>query len=128
MAALLRAGRLSDVDVAHVAEEVEDMGKRDRRELDSRVRVLLVHLLKRQLQADRRRPSWKATIVTQRAGIEAVLRDSPSLRPRVASELARNYGLAIERVAAETGLAAETLPATCPWSSEQLLDGSFLPA
>jgi len=127
-AALLRAGRFSDVDVAHVAEEVEDMGKRDRRELDSRLQVLLVHLLKWQLQADRRSPSWNATVVTQRAGIEALLRDSPSLGPRVASELARNYRVAVERVAAETGLAADILPATCPWSPAQLLDRSFLPA
>lgn len=127
-AALLRTGRFSEVDVAHLAEEVEDMGKRDRRDLDRRLQVLLVHLLKWQLQPDRRSPSWKGTVVTQRAGIEGVLRDSTSLRPRVASELARNYGVAVERVAAETGPAVETLPATCPWSAAQLLDKAFLPA
>jgi hypothetical protein len=85
-------------------------------------------LLKWQLQADRRSPSWKATVVTQRTRIEAVLRDSPSLRPRIVSELARNYGVAVERLAAETRLAPQTLPATCPWSAAQLLDSSFLPA
>ena len=68
------------------------------------------------------------TVVTQRTRIEALLRDSPSLGPRIASELARNYGVAVERVAAETGLAPETLPRTCPWSPAQLLERSFLPA
>jgi hypothetical protein len=126
-AALLRTGCLAAVDVEHLAEEVEDMGKRERRELDSRLRMLLVHLLKWQLQPDRRSPSWKVTIVTQRAEIDGLLRDSPSLRPRVASELARNYDVAVERVAAETGLATETLPATCPWSAAQVLDRTFLP-
>ena len=126
-AALLRAGRLSEVDVEHVTEEIEDMGKRDRRELDSRLQVLLVHLLKWQLQRDRRSPSWKTTVVTQRAEIEGVLRDSPSLRPRVASELARNYEVAVDLVAAETGLSAETFPAKCPWTAAQLLDKTFLP-
>jgi hypothetical protein len=126
-AARLREGRLSDVDVARVAEEIEDMGKRDRRELDSRMQVLLVHLLKWQLQPDRRSPSWKASVVAQRAGIAALLRDSPSLKPRVAGELARNYAIAVERVAAETGLGGDAFPATCPWPPSQLLEKSFLP-
>jgi hypothetical protein len=83
--------------------------------------------LKWQIQRDRRGPSWNAAVVTQRAEIEAVLRDSPSLRSRIASELTRNYQVAVDRVAAETGLPAETFPATCPWTAAQLLDKTFLP-
>jgi len=127
-ASLLRAHRFSEVDVAHLAEEVEDMGKRDRRELDSRVQLLLVHLLKWLLQPTRQSRSWKATIVTQRAEIDGVLRDSPSLRSRVASELQRTYTVAVDRTAAETGTARERFPTRCPWSARQLLDPRFYPA
>jgi hypothetical protein len=126
-ASLLRARRFSDLDVEHLAEEIEDMGKRDRRELDSRVRVLLAHLLKWQLQPARQSRSWKATIVAQRAEIDDLLRDSPSLRSRVGSELERNYGVAVARAAAETGAARDRFPTRCPWSARQLLDPRFHP-
>jgi hypothetical protein len=104
------------------------MGKRDRRELDSRVQVLLVHLLKWHLQPARQSRSWKATIVARRAEIDGLLRDSPSLRSRVAGELQRNYAVAVERAAAETGIARRRFPTRCPWSARQLLDPRLPPA
>jgi hypothetical protein len=127
-AALLRAGRLGELDVVHLAEEVEEMGKRDRRELESRLQVLLVHLLKWGSQAERRSPSWRRTIIAQRAGIERVLRDSPSLRPRVAADLERHYADAVDRAAIETELPPGHFPARCPWTSAELLDKRFFPA
>src|SRR5262245_23560214 len=80
VASQLRRRRIDEVDVDHAAEEIEDMGKRDARELDSRMLILLVHLLKWQLQAEERSRSWRATIRTQRRDLGALLRMSPSLR------------------------------------------------
>jgi len=126
-AALLRAHRFDEIDVEHAAEEIEDMGKRDLKELNSRVQVLLLHLLKWQNQPDGRSPSWQATIVTQRIEIEALLRQSPSLRPKLTSELVQNYANAVKRAVPETGLRKEDFPVGCPFTIEQILDEEFLP-
>ncbi len=115
----LRAGRLDEADIEHVAEEIEDMGRRDVRELNSRMQVLLAHLLKWQVQPDRRSPSWPATITTQRLELEGVLAQSPSLRPQLACGLADNYARAVKRAAAETGLGSERFPATVPPASSR---------
>lgn len=128
MAGLLRAGRFSELDVEHLAEEVEDMGKRDRRELESRLQVLLVHLLKWQVQPEHRSPSWRRPIIAQRAGIERVLRDSPSLRPRLESDLDRHYVDAMERAANETELPIDRYPARCPWTLAELRNAKFFGA
>ncbi len=126
-AALLRAGRLEEVDIAHVAEEIEDMGKRDQRELGSRLRVLLIHLLKWRAQPGRRSASWRATIRTQRAEIRKLIEQAPSLRRALASELAEIHDLAGEKAAAETGLSEDQFPKTCPFSLDEILDEQFLP-
>ena len=127
-AALLRARRFDEVDVEHAAEEIEDMGKRDLKELNSRLQVVLMHLLKWQLQPERRSGSWQSTIVAQRLEIGALLRQSPSLRPKVASELAGNYVSAVKRAIPEIGLEKDAFPARCPFTVEQILDEDFLPA
>jgi hypothetical protein len=126
-AELLRARRFDEADIEHVAEEIEDMGRRDVRELNSRMQVLLAHLLKWQVQSDRRSPPWRATITTQRLELDGVLAQSPSLRPKLASGLADNYARAVKRAAAETGLGSDRFPATCPYRIEQVLDEDFLP-
>jgi hypothetical protein len=125
-AALLRARRFEDVDVEHAAEEIEAMGKRDLKELNSRVQVLLSHLLKWQLQPERRAPSWQGTIVAQRLEIGALLEQSPSLRPKVAGELGRNYVGAVKRALPESGLGKDAFPVRCPFTVEQILDEEFL--
>src|ERR1700687_408636 len=75
----LRAGRFSEIDVEHVAEEIEDMGKSEKRELLSRLTALVVHLLKSKWQADKRTASWQSTIAMQRVEIRKLLGQSPSL-------------------------------------------------
>jgi hypothetical protein len=127
-AALLRARRFAQVDIAHAAQEIEDMGKRDLRELNRRVQLLLVHLLKWQLQPRKRTPSWQTTLLAQRFEVDALLRDSPSLRPRLAQGLATNYARAVKRAVLETGLRADKFPSRCPFTLEQILDEDFLPA
>ena len=126
-AELLRAGRFDEVDTEHVAEEIEDMGRRDVRELNSRVRILLTHLLKWQCQPERRSPSWLGTISAQRQEIDDFLQQSPSLRPGLEKGLAENYRRALTRAAAETGLEADRFPAACPYRIEQVLTEDFLP-
>jgi ribosomal protein L29 len=79
-AALLRAGDLWAVDVEHIAEEIEDVGKSEQRELASRMAVLLAHLLKWQFQPKRRGASWQRTIKEQRRAIAAHIKETPSLR------------------------------------------------
>jgi hypothetical protein len=94
---LLRAGELSAVDAANIAEEIESMGRSDRRELQSRLVVLIMHLLKWRFQPTARSNGWLGTIREQRLQIELILEDSPSLRSLAAGMLTRAYASALAR-------------------------------
>jgi len=124
---LLRAGRLDELDIEHIAEEIEDMGKSQKRELESRLTVLLMHLLKWGWQRDKRSGSWKGTVANQRAELRRLFRDSPSLKNQVTKAVAESYGDAVEGAILETALPAETFPKRCPFTPEQILDRDFLP-
>ena len=124
---LLRAGELSAIDAANIAEEIESIGRSDRRELKSRLVVLVTHLLKWQHQPAGRSRSWSATIDEQRLQIEGLLAESPSLRPNTASMLAETYAIARARAIAETGLADEVFSEACPFTADQVLSRVFLP-
>jgi hypothetical protein len=126
-AALIRAGRFKEVDWEHVAEETEDMGKRDRREVLSRLIVLIMHLLKWELQPKLRGTSWRATVVDQRREIELLLADSPSLRRHTKTDLPAVYRKAVRDTAKATFLKEDAFPAECPYSFEQLLDSACWP-
>ena len=126
-AELLRSGRFEQADVEHIAEEIEDMGKRDLRALDSHVEVLVAHLLKCQFQPEKRSPSWQNTIAVQRAGVARLLQRFPSLRGRIKPDLPMNYGFAVGRAVRDTGLPKNHFPAECPFTVEQILDPEFLP-
>ena len=122
----LRAGRLDALDLEHLAEEIEGLAERDRRELRSRLRVLVMHLLKWQHQPDRRSGSWEATIDIQRADLEDPFESNPSLRREVPDVLAAVYPRAVKGAAKETGLPPGTFPKACPFTPEQVL-GDWLP-
>ena len=126
-AELLRAGRFEQADIEHVAEEIEDMGKRDLHEVNSRVEVLVRHLLKWQLQPGKKSRSWVRTIASQRKGLAQRLDDSPSLRVKIQPNLGRNYQYALKLAVIETGLPKNHFPAECPFTVEQILDPDFLP-
>jgi hypothetical protein len=126
-ARLLRAGELSALDIANIAEEIESLGRSDRRELGNRLTVLLMHLLKWQNQPDMRSNSWSATIREQRRQIDRLLRESPSLRPFVAAELTEAHRNAREDAVEETGLAETEFPTGCPFTLDEVLSRSFLP-
>jgi hypothetical protein len=124
---LLRAGRLSEIDAEHIAEELESMGKRDLRQLRSRLQVLVMHLLKWQFQPERRGTSWLRTIDHQRDEIESLLLDSPSLRPDLEAALTLIYPKAVRDAGRETGLSPSIFPTICPYSLGEILDTEFLP-
>ena len=127
-AALLRAGKFSAIDIEHIAEEIEDVGKSEQRELANRMAVLLAHLLKWQFQPERRGASWEITIRNQREAIPEALQDSPSLKKPMLSDatwLKRVFRDARQQAAQETGLGC--FPETCPWTMAQALDERFFP-
>ena len=126
-ARLLRLGELSAIDAANIAEEIESMGRSDRRAIESRLTVLLTHLLKWREQPSLRGASWSGTIREQRRRIEKLLRESPSLRPFVSEALAEAYGEAREDAAEQAGLPETDFPAECPFTVEQVLSRDFLP-
>ena len=127
-AALLRAGNLMAADIEHIAEEIESMGKTEKRELVNRLAILLSHLLKWQFQPVRRGASWQATIRIQRRDLARHLIDNPSLKSALAPAIEDAYGNAVIDASAETGLCEDTFPPVCPWSFDQLMDEGFWPA
>ena len=126
-AALLRAGKLAQADVEHIAEEIESMGKTEKRELVSRLRVLMLHLLKWQFQPLGRTASWEASIGVQRLDLAEHLKDNPSLKPYVPEAIETAFKGALLETAAETKLPKSTFPPTCPYSFDQMMDAEFWP-
>lgn len=126
-ASLLRSGDLRAADIDHIAEEIESMGRSEKRELLSRLAVLLMHLLKWQAQPTLRGNSWRATIKVQRRELERHLGDNPSLKAKLPEVIEPAYGDALLLAARETGLAESSFPASCPWSFSELLDNGFWP-
>ncbi len=105
-ARLLRAGRLGEADIANIAEEIESMGRSEKRELVNRLAVLLAHLLKWQFQPGLRGNSWRLTIIEQRLRLAAHLKDNPSLRPYLPEAFGDAWRLAAVMAERETGLAS----------------------
>ncbi|HAO23171.1 MAG: hypothetical protein BWK80_15060 [Desulfobacteraceae bacterium IS3] len=126
-AQLLKEKRFSELDIENIAEELESMGRRDKRELLSRLTVLLAHLLKWQFQPVRRSKSWERTIDEQREQIYLILSDSPSLKYQLENEISHAYDLSVKAAAKETGMKKTIFPETCPFASEQILDENFYP-
>ena len=125
--ALLRAGNLDALDRENLAEEIESLGRSDKREIRNRLKELLTHLLKWQLQPRKRKGGWRSTIVEQRAQIKDLLDESPSLASLPKTELARQYAIARVRAADETGLDEGMFPISCPYHLEDVLDDHFFP-
>jgi len=122
---LLRSGQLQLIDIHNLAEEIEDMGRAEKRELESRLEVLLMHLLKWQFQPTKRSRSWQLTIKEQRLRLQRHLKQNPSLKAAIADVVVDAYQLATISAEKETGL--DVFPNTCPYTSEQVLLDEFLP-
>lgn len=126
-AALLRAGKLSAADIENIAEEIESMGKTEKREFVSRLRVLLLHLLKWRFQPEGRSASWEASLRIQRLELEDHLADNPSLKAKLPEALEMAYERARIEASLETKLPIAKLPNAAPWSFEQMMDSDFWP-
>ena len=126
-AALLRAGRLSEVDVQHIAEEIEALGRTEKREMVSRLAVLFLHLLKWAYQPEGQGKSWRLTVEEQRRQLTRHMRDNPSLPAWQDEAMADAYGDAVLRVERETDLPRDLFPWACPYSFDQVMDDGFWP-
>lgn len=129
-ASFIRSGQFGMLDLEHLAQEIEDVGKSEQRELASRMAVLLAHLLKWQFQPGKRSKSWAFTIRTQRKEVCYLLKEAPSLQTKfddgqwVEIVWAKAKGIA----ESETGLDLDVFPETLPWSVDDVLAENWLPA
>ncbi len=125
---LLREGRFDELDLAHLIEEVEDLGNRHRDAIDSQLTRLLMHLLKWQHQAERRSSSWESSIRESRKQISRLLRKYPSLKPYFEAQIEQCYQDAVEDASDETGLSSISFPSDCLYEADQILSQDFLPS
>ncbi len=126
-AKLLRAGKLSEIDIEHIAEEIESMGKGERRELINRLAILISHLLKWKYQPIRRSKSWKLTIREQRIQVTRLLDESPSLKHELTAKLKDAYEQAVIIAERETALEEEIFPKKCPFTINECFNQKFFP-
>jgi hypothetical protein len=126
-AGFLRAGRLNDLDIENLIEEIETMGRSEKRELESRLTVLLQHLLKWKYQEGMRCRSWTLTIDVQRIQFSKTLKENPGLKPLLDEVVKDAYQVAVVYAAKETNISKKVFPEQCPWPLEQITDDSFYP-
>jgi uncharacterized protein DUF29 len=123
-ARLLRAGKVRQSDIEHIAQEIADLGKQDLKELHRRSRALLAHLLLWQLRPGKR--SSLLAITNQRIALHGLFKQSTSLKGKLASELPDTFAKAVRVAMAKTALKSERFPVACPFTLEQILDLDFL--
>jgi hypothetical protein len=126
-AALLRSGKLAEVDIENVAEEIESIGRSEKRELVNRLTVILLHLLKWQFQPGLRSNSCRLSIEEQRYRLDHHMSDNSSLKAQLNQAMHDAYRLALVRAESETGLARSTFPTDCPYAFDQTISPDFWP-
>ena len=126
-AALLKQGKFSEVDMEHVIGEMESLGRSNRRELVSRLGILIAHLLKWEYQPDLKNKSWKGTIVRQRIDINDVLEENPSLKSQLDTIISKSYRYALAILEEETPLDLKLFPEECRYAFSQIMDEKFYP-
>lgn len=124
-AALIREGKWHDIDPEALAEEIESIGHQDKRELESRLGILLVHLLTWWAWPEKRCGQWKSAIRQERRRVTLLLRDSPSLQTALPAILTEEYPSARAKSLEETRLS--TLPVLCPFTPREVLAETFWP-
>ena len=120
-ASLLKKGDLEHLDVRNLAEEIESLGKSDKRSLRSHLKILLLHLLKTRYQTKKQTKSWKLSIENARDEIQFILNDSPSLKNSMVRLIQEAYRLARREAFIETGLSIDHFPEKCPWTKSDIL-------
>jgi hypothetical protein len=126
-AALLRAGDVSRADVENIAEELERLGRTEKREFIGRLTALLLLLLKAGFLPRRRSPSWKSAISSARGQLLEHLEDNPSLKEKLPEAIAAAFRNARRSAVDEAGPDDAAFPVTCPWSFERMVDEKFWP-
>jgi hypothetical protein len=126
-AQLLRERCWNEIDVEHLIEEVESLGKSEQRGIASQLTRLLLHLLKWQYQPQRRSDSWLDSITDARTQIELAIADSPSLKNYPAEQLAGCYQRARRQAVKQTAMTISTFPETCEYAIELVLSDDWLP-
>jgi hypothetical protein len=126
-AELLRERRFDQLDLDNLIEELDAAVGTLRRELGSRLEVLLIHLLKCEFQRQRVSRSWLSTLDEQRSQIEKLLEENPSLRPSAMLVAEKVYPVAVRRASTQTGVPRSTFPPANPYSKDQLFDFDFVP-
>ena len=123
----LRRSKPAGLDWENLAEEVESLGRSDKRAVGSALKVILEHLLKWQFQPDKRSPSWSDSIDEHRDRIHRILEDSPSLALLPGDMLEQEYRRARRKALRDSRLASARVPSACPFTVEQALDVDFWP-
>jgi len=126
-AELLKHGRFSELDIDNLIEEVETMGRTEKRELESRLTVLLLHLLKWKYQDVRQRRSWELSIIEQRLKFEETLEENPGLKSKLDDILKKAYRYAVIEASKETKISIKIFPELCPWELDKITDSEFYP-
>lgn len=121
----LKENNFNEIDITNLIEEIESMGRSEKRELKNRLIVLLMHLLKWQYQPEKRSESWRSTISEQRICIETLLEDSPSLQPLLAEVFENCYQKARLNASDEIGIKLNFFPKESPFTLEETLKNAY---
>jgi len=124
--ALLRAGRVSEIDCKNIAEELSDVGEEQYHRLESALSVLLQHMLKWDYQAEKRGRSWVNSILEHRDQAARQIARNPGLKSRRAEAIEAGYARGRYRASSETGLDVEDFPKICPYSWDEIMTREFL--
>ncbi len=127
-AQLLREKRWDELDLGHLIEEVEGLGKSERRAISSQLERILIHLLKWEYQPQRRNDSWLDSITDGRIQIEKIIQDNPSLKTFPAVCLPADYADARRYAAQQTGISIDQFPLECPYPIAHILSADWLPS
>jgi len=126
-AQLIRHHQWSQLDLPNLLEEIESLGRQQRAELRSRLKVLIGHLLKWEYQLERRSRSWLMTIRVQRRDNQELLEENPRLEPYLQEALQKVYESGRDLAVGETDLPLKTFPQDCPYTLEEILSDRFYP-
>jgi ParB-like chromosome segregation protein Spo0J len=124
---LLNKKKFGELDLTNLVEEIQDMGKSEKKSITSNLRILLMHLLKYKYQSDKQTNSWLFTIVEHRKRLQEAFKVSPSLRRYYEEVFLDCYQDARELASAETGLSMQIFSEVCPFTPEEALNSNYLP-
>jgi hypothetical protein len=123
----LKEGKFSEIDLENLIEEIECMGRSEKKAIKSNLIVVLLHLLKYKYQPEKRSNSWKGSIREHRRRLNEAIAESPSLKPYFQEVFSQCYQDARKQASDETGLSLETFNTNSPFTADECLNEEFLP-